>query len=477
MSLEKAAIAANRFGLGARPGDLKAIAADPQGWLLEQLTPEADLPAPLKGLPTTAAAQRQFPDYIATLGLKGLGGAPRPEVMAAAPGQAPPTVEQAYVRFFGPGYAEAVKARIDTAAASDRPFYERLVRFWGNHFTVSAAKPEIIALAPVFERDVVRPRVCARFEEMLLASCRHPGMLLYLDNALSIGPNSGLAHNPQFLPPYLRERMKGLNENLGREVLELHTLGVRSGYSQADVRSLALMLTGWSVHGPRDAADDRDGFHFIAFGHEPGPQTLLGKRYDQDGEAQADAALRDLARHPATGRRLALKLARHFIADDPPAGAVERIAAAYDASGGDLKAATTALVAAPEAWEPQAEKFKPPEDYVISTLRALGGPPLKGYQLVALLDRMGQRPFWAPGPDGWPDVEANWIGPDPVWKRMEWASALASGYANTGVDPAATAAAALGPRLSRETGQAIRLAESASQGLALFLISPEFQRR
>jgi len=493
MSLDEAAIAANRFGLGARPGDLKAIAGDPRGWLKAQLKPEASLPAPMQTLPTTVAASGEFTKWLVGLGLAGKGGdfaklyqaggkggdmAGGQMAAGAASGDAQKLgVEQSYIKYFGPGYADAVQARFDTAATSDRPFFERLSRFWANHFTISAAKPEIIALAPIFERDVVRPHVCGRFEDMLLASCRHPGMLMYLDNYLSIGPNSPLAAHPEYLPAFLRERMTGLNENLGREILELHTLGVRSGYTQADVTTLAKIITGWTIYGPNQAPASGNLFHYVDFAHEPGSQTFLGKTYPDIGEDQGREALRDLARHPATARHLATKLARHFIADDPPPAAVDRIAAAYAGSNGDLAVTAAAVVDSPEAWQTPPTKLKTPDDYLVSTVRALNGPPLKGLQLVALLDRMGQRPFWPPGPDGWPDIQDGWIAADAVWKRLEWASTLSQGYAAANIDPVTIAESALGPELSPETRASIHAAESPSQGLALFLVSADFQRR
>ena len=483
MSLELAAIAANRFGLGARPGDLAAIAGDPRGWLMDQLQPERTPPAPLAELPTTAKAAGEFTTWLTTIGLFG-GKADLSK--AYTTGEAPSAmdaggrklgVEQSYVRYFFPAFESAVEARFKVATTTERPFFERLSRFWANHFSISAAKPDIIALTPIFERDVVRPHVCGRFEDMLLASCSHPGMLIYLDNYLSIGPDSFLAGHPEYLPAYLRERMKGLNENLGREILELHTLGVRSGYTQADVTTLAKIITGWSIHGARDRPPAGEVFHFIPAAHQPGPQTLLGKTYGAYGEEQGQMALKDLARHPATARHIATKLVRHFVADAPPPAAVARVAAAFADSQGDLRATAAALVASPEAWAPAPAKMKPPEDYLVSTLRALGGPPLKGRQLFALLDRMGQRPFWPAGPDGWSDMEDSWIGADAVWKRVEWASALARGYASANVDPSRIAEAAIGPALSAATSKAVRGAETPAQGLALFLVSPEFQRR
>lgn len=509
MSLQDAAIAANRFGLGARPGEIKAIAGDPRGWLKAQLTPETTPPAPIAALPTTEDATHAFNNWIASIGLKGGaaaelykkraegGGAPgAPANMGeaaamgsgaamGAPGLPPGvSIEQSFIRTLGPRYVQGVHARMQVAVATDRPYYERLVRFWGNHFTISASKPNVVPLPAVFERDVVRGRCVGPFRDMLLASCKHPGMLVYLDNYISIGPNSYVAKHPEVLPAYLREILKGLNENLGREILELHTMGARSGYTQADVTTLARIITGWTVRqigrpvsGDR-GADATDMFEFSRYLHEPGPQTLLGKTYEDRGLAQGEAALTDIARQPATAHFIAYKLVRHFVADEPPPGAVDRIAEVFRSTDGDLHAVSLALVDLPEAWAPGTVKMKPPEDYLTSAIRAMNGKPeLTGQQLVALLDRMGQKPYYATGPNGWADIEGEWIGPDAIWKRVEWADALAKGVADAKIDPAFLAEEALGPTLTPRTLHAIKLAESPAQGLALFLTAPEFQRR
>jgi len=488
MSLVDAAIAANRFGLGARPGELSRIAGDPRGWLSAQLTPETALPAPLAALPSTTEDQAAFPRWLATLHLGGEAGAAvkayggadamKPDEAAAmAPDGGKLSVEQSYVRTLLPLYAAALEARVAVATTTDRPFFERLAHFWSNHFTVSAAKPEVIALPSAFERDVVRPNVTGRFEDMLTASTQHPGMLIYLDNYLSIGPNSFIAGHPQYLPQYLRGRMTGLNENLAREILELHTLGVRSGYTQVDVTSFAKILTGWSVQSARRPSPDGKPFRFIGVNHEPGPQMLLGVAYPQDGVEQGEAALNALAAHPATANHVAAKLVRHFVADDPPPAAVARVAKVFRQTHGDLAQVSAALIDLPEAWAPAPAKLKPPEDYVVSAVRAMGAPRLTGRQLTAVFDRMGQKPYFAPGPDGWADVAANWIGPDPVWKRIEWADAVGKAVGSAGVDPVALAKDALGPRVSPATLEAIRRAESPAQGVALLLASADFQRR
>ncbi len=491
MSLQDAAIAANRFGLGARPGDLERIAGDPRGWLRAQLTPETTLPAPLAALPSTAEDEAAFTDWLATLHLTGddaatlkayAGGqtamAPAgPDGAAMAPDGGKLSIEQSYIRTLLPRYQTALQARIETAATTERPFFERMVHFWSNHFTVSAIKPETIALPPSFERDVVRAHAMGRFEDMLMASSQHPGMLIYLDNYLSIGPNSFIAGHPEYLPPRLRGRMNGLNENLAREILELHTLGVRSGYTQADVTAFAKILTGWSVKRAREAGGNGSLFRFVAVNHEPGTQTLLGVAYPQGGVEQGEAALKALAKHPATADHIATKLARHFVADDPRPATVAKLSKAFQDSGGDLAVVSGALIDLPEAWAPAPAKLKPPEDYVVSGLRALGGPKLTGRQLTAVLDRMGQKPWFAPGPNGWADVAGEWIGPDPVWKRIEWADAAGKAMATTGLDPAVLAKQTLGLGVSPATLEAIHRAESPAQGLTLLLASAEFQRR
>jgi len=515
MSLQDAAIAANRFGLGARPGELKAIAGDPRGWLKAQLTPEKALPAPLAALPDTQDDLTAFRRWIVASGLiKSVGayqdamkpGAPHPaDGMAAMnrQGAAPApaaqdegyaaalsgqpqvlkvddpgfTVEKSFIAWFGPRYVQAVKARIDVAATTERPFFERLVHFWGNHFTVSSAKPETQAMPPSFERDVARRHAADNFHAMLLASTQHPGMLIYLDNFVSVGPNSLLVRHPMLMPAAYRERLKGLNENLAREILELHTLGVRSGYTQDDVTTFAKVITGWTVKPEGHAGGETGLFNFVGALHEPGAKTVLGQAYPQDGVEQGEAVLRALARHPATARFVATKLVRHFVADAPPPRAVDAIATTFQKADGDLAAVCAALVDLPEAWTPAPAKVKPPEDYLVSTVRGLGGPQLNGVQLTALFSRMGQRPYFAAGPNGWSDIGADWIGPDAVWKRLEFAHAVGQGMASAGLNPLAVGDDILGPQMSPATRDAVGRAESPAQGLALLLVSPEFQRR
>lgn len=493
MSLALAAIAANRFGYGARPNDMRAIAGDPRGWVKAQLAPERAPPAPLSALPPAEDDILTYGRFITGRRLRGpeaeqamrrleRAGIPRAALTAAS------TDEDSYRSVFLPRYIASVAARFSTAISSDRPVFERLVAFWSNHFTVSAVKPQVASLPQSFERDVVRPQACGRFADMLIASAKHPAMSVYLDNGVSIGPNSVWAKTPSRIPRYGLggRRPTGLNENFARETLELHTLGVDGGYTQADVRALASILTGWmTARIPptayfSDAKGVRTGpqlFIFESEAHEPGPKTLLGKTYAEAGQAEGETALRDLARHPATATHIATKLVRHFVADQPPPACVARVAQAFRNSDGDIPTTMAALVDSPEAWETPPAKFKRPDEFFISALRAMDvrDPPPPG--IVTALESLGQRTYFAPGPDGWSDRADGWLSADLVWKRLEWVQALAERVARADLDPVARAEAVLGPALTPATRTALQRAESPAQAVVLFLMSPEFQRR
>jgi uncharacterized protein (DUF1800 family) len=357
-------------------------------------------------------------------------------------------------------YLEEMQARCLVSTRTDQPFRERLVRFWSNHLSVSTTRGEVRALAGAYEREAIRPWVCGRYEEMLLASARHPAMLVYLDNVRSMGPHSAVG----------ARRRKGLNENYARELLELHTLGVRGGYTQRDIESLASILTGWGM----ERREGMDGaFHFESARHEPGTKTVLGSRY-REGEASGREVIVDLARHPQTATFLATKLARHFIADDPPPEAVARLAAAYRSSHGDLGAVAEALVECPEAWEPTRRKLKSPVELVVSTARALGYDD-SGQQLLKSVQYLGQVPFGAPSPQGWPDRAEDWLGPEAVLTRVEWAQKVGGESVDRVADPLAWGAEILG-ELSPETRSAVTQV-SSGEALAMVLASPEFQRR
>lgn len=489
--LRLAALAAHRFGFGPRPSELRAIAGDPRGWVKGQLGPYRELPAAIAALPSAEDDLWAFGRWLVRRRMNG-ANAQRMEDRAERQGVTQEelrqlSIEDEFVGNFRDRVSNAIGARLEAVMQSDAPVHERLVHFWSNHFTVSTAKPAAIALPPSFEKDAIRPHVGGRFADMLLASTKHPGMIVYLDNWLSIGPNSQYAQNPRGarrLPG--GGRPTGLNENLAREVLELHTLGVNGGYTQRDVQALAAIITGWTYERPRlrelvrESGGDRNGaqlFEFEADAHEPGPKTLLNRTYPQTGVAQGEAALADLARHASTARFIATKLCRHYIDDTPPPAAVARVERAFAQSDGDLRVTMEALVDCPEAWETPFAKFKRPEEYALSILRAANVRTLPQYAGVGALGAMGQRPYAAPGPDGWADSADAWLTADLVWKRIEFAQAYSERVARADVDPVQLGEACLGPLLSDETRTALMRAESPAQGLALLFSAPELQRR
>jgi len=502
--MSEIAIAFNRFGLGARFDD--SAPADPRAWLAGQLGRFEARPTAIAAAPGRAevagrlaayleeargearqgrrqqrqrrrrgAAQPAAPMENMQSGESGM----RDDDLAGLPDSARRFIRQSSRQ----NYLAMVAARTAAALTTPAPFVERMVHFWANHFAVSADKLTVIGLAGLLEFEAVRPHVLGRFGDMLLAAERHPAMLLYLDQAQSVGPNSQAA---RIAARFARGRRPppGLNENLAREILELHTLGVDGGYAQADVTELARAMTGWTVSGLSrglaarflGVAGNAGDFAFAERIHEPGARTIMGRAYRQEGEAQARAVLTDLAADPRTARHLATKLARHFAGDDPPPAMVARLTQAYLDSGGDLPTVYRAIFDSPEAWVAAPVKFRTPWDWSLAALRGVGARNLEGPAAGALMTQLGQ-PVWRPGsPAGYDDIAASWAGPDALVRRVEAAERIAS---RTGgqID-----ARRLGPRLlpaqlSPGTQAAIARAESPAQGLALLLVAPEFLRR
>ncbi len=474
-TMTPAAIAANRFGFGARPGELAAAASDPRGWLLAQVRSPYQAPAELDGL---ASSREILAGYLRARRERAL------EKRAANRGALSDEALKLAVMGLGkqlqPYYIEQAAARTRAVLASDASFRERLVHFWSNHFAVSVDKQICLGMAGTLENEAIRPRLTGRFADLLVAVETHPAMITYLDNQRSVGPHSelGLRAARRFDTEGPAKGKLGLNENLAREILELHTLGVDGGYSQADVTTFAAVLTGWSIGGGegRFADGEPGAFEFRANLHEPGSKTILGRRYAEDGMAQGRAVLADLAAHPKTARHLATKLARHFVADDPPADLVDRLARIYLAYDGNLTQVYGALVQWDGAWQKDSRKFKQPFEFVYSALRAFEVTPRDPKVLLAAFDALGQR-HWNPGsPAGWPDRQADWDGADALMKRIEWSVALSErvGDSHSAV---ATSDAALGSLVTPLTRRSLENAASGAQALALLLMSPEFQRR
>lgn len=461
-------VAANRFGYGPRPGEIDVISKDPKAWLKDQLETIDQIPLAMQNLPASQ-----------TMLVK--EGAWRQERRAMARSADEQTLmdrqrnnRRESIRLS----REQLRTRLQVAIETEQPFAERLLRFWSNHFTVAVSggqKAVLRTIAVPYENEAIRSNLAADFTSMLMAVEQHPAMLIYLDNDNSIGPNSDIG----------RRRDRGLNENLAREILELHTLSVKGGYTQTDVTSLAKMITGWTVtwqrsNRPRAANQNPGKFRFTQPMHEPGTHVLMGKNYKGNGVRQGENALKFLAQHPATARHVATKLVTHFVADEPPLAAIARIENVFIESGGSLPAIHEALVDLDEAWQPQFKKLKTPEEYIVSIARAMStnssdGRDLRAYNSMSqALTGFNQVPFTANSPAGWPDDADHWGSPDALLKRIEWANEIAEHSSNR-LNPLDLYAAIM-PE-NEQLKLAITRAESRNQGLALLFASPDFQWR
>ncbi|ANU08307.1 DUF1800 domain-containing protein [Paraurantiacibacter namhicola] len=454
-------IAWNRFGLGARAGERPP--PDLRGWLLDQLDRFDPRPAPIAALPGTAESVAGLTEF--------LSNRRRARQMGDEdPADKPNDVQRQDLRGMLLG---SVTARGLVAVRTDAPFPERLVHFWANHFTVSIAKRQTTALVGPHEFEAIRPNIMGNFRHLLRAAVLHPAMLAYLDQSNSTGPSSQLAQRAG-----RRNRELGLNENLAREIMELHTLGVNGGYSQEDVTEFARAMTGWTMQGlprARRAEPIGDGLAWSEFQHEPGTRTVLGRSYAQAGPEQSLAMLDAFAAHPSTARHVATKLARHFAADDPPPEMVARLERAFLDSDGDLPTIYRAMVDSPEAWDGSRPKFRTPWDWTIASFRALGLDDFEPRLLHGTLRELGQPCWAATSPKGYDDIAASWAAPDALIRRVEAAETLAK---QAGDIDALALAQALFPRaLNDSTATAIRGADNRQQAAALLLASPEMMRR
>jgi uncharacterized protein (DUF1800 family) len=495
---QAALVALNRFGFGARggaSGDLINAASDPRGYVKEELNRPNVARLEMPGLQTTPAlAQtvfayqdevKQAREKAAPVGAAAeipakMASSEMPEKSGtSASMQSPETMQPDATQPNAPKppaqplnviqrtYRAEALARLQRATIADCGFTERLVTFWSNHFCISASKGELARMwAGSFEREAIRPHVLGRFGDLLKAAEQHPAMLFFLDNQQSLGPDSRAGQN----------RKRGLNENLAREIMELHTLGVGGGYTQDDVTSLARIITGWTFAGRQGRLGLPGTFVFNANAHQPGPQLLLGRSYADTGLAQGEEALADIARHPSTAKFIATKFARHFVADDPPPALVARLQETFRKSGGDLRMLATTLLDSDEAWQAPPTKIRSPYEYLVAIGRLLAQIPDDPSRYLGGLNLLGQ-PLWTPaGPNGFPDTNAAWAAPEGIKLRLDIAAQVASRRADS-VDPRDLLELVAGEAASQETRRTVERAETRQQALALLLMSPEFQRR
>jgi uncharacterized protein (DUF1800 family) len=513
---QAALVALNRFGFGARggaSGDFVNAASDPRGFVKAELArpngvllevpgllstpalgkavfayqfeiqqardaaakmpvteanpsqPAADTKAQRRNLSLNSIAMDMSPKEPAMQATENGGAQAMAPAETMQPNAAKPPAQP--LNIIQKTYRAEALARLQRAVIADCGFVERLVVFWSNHFCISANKGGLARMwAGSFEREAIRPHVLGRFGDMLKAVEQHPAMLFFLDNQQSLGPESRAGQN----------RKRGLNENLAREIMELHTLGVGGGYSQDDVTSLARIITGWTYAGRQGQLGAPGSFAFNANAHQPGAQRVMGKIYESNGVAQGEAVLADIARHPSTAKFIATKFVRHFVADDPPPALVVRLQKVFGETDGDLRALAIALLDSDEAWQAPLTKVRSPYEFLVATGRLLARIPDDPGRYLGGLNVLGQ-PLWSPaGPNGFPDTNAAWAAPEGMKLRLDVSAQLASRLADS-IDPRDLLELVAADAASEETRRTIERAESRRQALALLLMSPEFQRR
>jgi uncharacterized protein (DUF1800 family) len=475
-----AVIATNRFGLGATPGQIRTAAANPKAWLLAQIAQPHEALIGQRNLPSSAQAFQAFLDYAQVRrNERRIAQSPMPQIgsMQDPAGRVEPKDVARALNLSARAMGDEVDARITKALTTQTPFLERWTLFWSNALTMAAKNIQTVPFPGSYEREAIRPHVLGKFSDLLKASALHAGMLIYLDQIRSVGPNALAARGAERRG---NGRSVGLNENLAREILELHTLGPDGGYSQADVTEFARALTGWTILGPRgprqSGNQELGSVIFVPTMHEPGSRTIMGQVFADRGIDQARAILEWLARRPQTARRIAVAIATHFISDTPPPALVARLEQSFNRTDGDLHELAATLINSPEAWVTTATKFKTPNDFLISTLRASGTQTVSVQALRTTFEQLGQPPWRAPSPKGWPDTADKWASPDAILKRADWSNLAADVIGET-MSPMAFAQTALGDSLTPTTRTAISRAQDSRQGIVLALMSPEFQRR
>lgn len=473
----------NRLSFGARLGDLQKV---------QQMGVEAYLQQQLQ--PQTVAENPQLEQQLARFKTLQLSPAERfqqynPRRLINGAKTSPEMRQQARQKLRGL-MDEAVQARLMRAVESDRQLQEVMVDFWFNHFNVFAGKGLTRLWVGSYEQTAIRPHALGRFRDLLGATAKHPAMLFYLDNWQNTAPQSAGA----------RGRFKGLNENYARELMELHTVGVDSGYTQQDVITLAKIFTGWGLGRTQQTGR---GFLFDASRHDNREKVFLGRTIKSSGMAEGEQALDLLAKHPATAQRISYKLAQYFVADQPPKALVDRLAQRFQQTDGDIRAVLDTLFHSPEFWDRKYynAKFKTPYQYVVSAVRATDVKLPSLRPLQGALQQLGMPVYGCPTPDGYKNTQAAWLSPDGMTRRISFATALGSGRLPnvglgrrnpnqamslpmaTAVPPALARAAnadqlteTLGNPFSAKTQQAIANSDPNLRA-ALILASPEFMTK
>lgn len=419
-ALARATHLLNRLSFGPRPGDIESLLQTGEmRWIDQQLNPQrSSLPAALQSeldrldtlhLPINTLTAEYQQNLQAIVAQQADGNTARP----AGGGMAARNSRRSIIREVA---YESSRARLLRAIDSPHQLEELMVDFWFNHFNVFIGKGLDRVLVGHYETHAIRPHVFGSFRELLGATAKHPAMLFYLDNAQSVG-GAAVGRRPG--------ANTGLNENYARELMELHTLGADGGYTQHDVTELARILTGWTF-SRRD--DSGNAFRFEPQRHDPGSKLWLGHRLEGGGQREGEFALDVLAAHPATARRIGYKLAQYFVADNPPDSLVSTLASEFSRSRGNIRDVLAVLFAAPEFWASSEQKFKTPYQFVVSSVRVAGlSLPSNVLPLMSSLNQMGMPLFGCPTPDGYANTEAAWLNAEAMTRRLNFATALATG--------------------------------------------------
>lgn len=433
-------IALNRFGLGAKLGQIDAVKGSPKAWLLNQIKqPEFNFD---EKLPSSADI------IVRDVQLQKSKGVKQKKIL-----------RDSFFATYNNFTNESIAHQINTNTG----FEWRILNFFSNHFSVTNDNSLLAGLAPTLEREAIVPNLFGQFEDLLLSVVQHPAMLHYLDNVQSFGPNSKIGIN----------RDKGLNENLGREILELHTMGVGGGYSQADVVALAKGITGWTLGNPKQG--ETAEFIFREQGHEPGSFVLLGEEVTQSGIAQGKAMLSRICSHPSTADYICTKVAKHFIADSPPTALVESLKHTWAKTNGNLASVFSALINHEASWHSNNSKFKPPQDYVISVLRAIpNNLHPTGNDTRKVMEMFGQGPFMAGSPAGYEDSEQYWNTPAAILNRVDWVYQIVSTF--SGNIESLFNSFNMNFQ-NKQTYNLVAGADTKQNALLLYFVNPEFMRR